>query len=521
MPFRCGFVISGLIIIAAHTAWPPRRAHPRTTSAPLGFRRAFTASRDWPGPLAWGCAGVLFALLARTVTGPGEDFLFVDPRAAQPGWAGLGIGLATSLALTLAATRRGALWRRAASAVLILATIAGIGLTIRENVANSLFVNVKLRIWASELFPKASQDAARLRAADVATRKAGWPMHRVNTDLVSEDPIWSRYNASGRYSFPGISYYSTTIEAATARALVGLGYSNRNGGRTLYRPHDEVLSALLAAEDPRSRFDPLPMVRTAPGITIQPDLPKDMAARETLLGARIYSSPALYRITGTGAEPIGAELIGAPLVVPAGTSQDVRISCPAGNYVITHQYFHGMTRLIHPDGSSVQVAESEEVAKERVVGPHFLVSRSDGTATTIRFMANGAVKPDQRTILPDGLGCLDPGPLQQRIAATASPSELDITPSAVRAEFTTPQTGRLVVATTAVNGWSCRVDGRRTELEPLAGMLAVDVTAVRQLDCGYRAPGLGAGIAAGVASLLITALITIAQRRRAPRGEEP
>ncbi|AXE39962.1 hypothetical protein JS278_02827 [Acidipropionibacterium virtanenii] len=515
MPFRCGFVISGLIIVAAHTAWPPRRTHPRAVRGATGLRRALTASRDWPGPLAWGCAAVLFALLSRIVEGPGEEFLFVDPRAAQPGWAALGIGLVASLVVTAATARGGRSWRRVMSVVLVLATLGGTGLTLRENLANSLFVNVKLRIWASELFPRASQDAARLRAAEAATRKAGWPLHRVNVDLVSEDPIWSRYNSSGRYSFPGINYYSTTIEASTARPLVNLGYSDRNGGRTLYRPHDEVLSSLLAAYDPHSRFDPLPMVRTVPTIKPQAGLSTDMATRETLLGAHLYSSPRLYRVTGRRERPIAS-----PLVVPAGTNQDVRISCPAGQYVVSHQYFNGMMMLRNRDGGSVQVAESHEIPKKRVVGPHFLIKYSDGTPTTVEFKANGAVPPQLRTIEPDGLACLDLRPLERQIAVSEAPSSLRITPSRIEARFSQPRSGRLVVATPAADGWRCRVDGRSAPIEPLAGMLAVKTSGAREFSCGYKPPGLSLGISvAALAGLVIVIMATTPWRRGFGQGE--
>ncbi|ALN14300.1 YfhO family protein [Acidipropionibacterium acidipropionici] len=518
MPFRFTFVVCGLIVVTAHAAWPPlhgrhdRSAHvsPRTTIS------AITRPTTWPGLLSWACSAVFFTLIATTVTAEHEKWLFVRPDAAAPGWRLLTMGALTSAIITFSARSERRAWRVATAVVLAAASLAGTALSAAETVATGRYMNDNIRKWAAELLPVASTDRARLREVAQLTAKAGWPVHRVNARVAEDDAVSARPNASGRYSFPGLGYYSTTVEASTARPLIGLGYIEINGGRTLYNPDDQVLVSLLAAYDPTSRFAPLPMVRKVTDADPAPGLPTDLANRERLLGTRMYSSPDLTLRTDYETRALPDRKY-----IPSGQSMDIGITCPAGHYVVTHLNFRGTARLMLPNGGSTgPIARSNTSAGQTRVQNQALLTRSSGSPTWVRLSANaGGTRSD--TVVPaHALVCMDPKPLQQRIAAAAPPSSLAIGPSKVDARFEAPQTGTIVVATTANDGWTCRVDGRRTELAPLAGMLAVSVTGAHQIDCGYRTPGLDVGVAIGIATLLATALITIAQGRRARRSEE-
>ena len=96
MPFRFTFVVCGLIVIAAHVAWPPLPGrHDRSADvSPSTTISAITRPTTWPGLLSWVCSAVFFTLIATTVTAEHEKWLFVSRSpgvaAADRGCADLG-----------------------------------------------------------------------------------------------------------------------------------------------------------------------------------------------------------------------------------------------------------------------------------------------------------------------------------------------------------------------------------------------------------------------------------------------
>ena len=74
---------------------------------------------------------------------------------------------------------------------------------------------------------------------------------------------------------------------------------------------------------------------------------------------------------------------------------------------------------------------------------------------------------------------------------------------------------KLLLGIPATSGWSAKVDGEPAEIESLSGLILLDTgEGEHEIALSYSTPGLSAGIAVSVASLLAFALCLAAQRKK-------
>lgn len=74
---------------------------------------------------------------------------------------------------------------------------------------------------------------------------------------------------------------------------------------------------------------------------------------------------------------------------------------------------------------------------------------------------------------------------------------------------------KLLISIPATSGWSAKVDGEPAEIESLNGLILLDTgEGEHEIALSYSTPGLSAGIAVSVASLLAFALCLAAQRKK-------
>jgi hypothetical protein len=309
----------------------------------------------------------------------------------------------------------------------------------------------------------------------------------------------------------GSEYYSSTIPDQLTRTLVSMGWGYTAFGRALIDPASPVTDAAFAVGnrlDGRGRRNFLTAHPALPFATIRATtfhstLPAPFGPQEDALGGSVYTVPdvsvvpqgaaragldgSTTRLLATGPEVGGA----AEIIVRCLPGNTAWLSAPAfvGDYTVDGRWRQGL-------GPDAIAPGRYSGLPMRPLGP---VGADGALRLAVRWVG-------QADLPAHPVGCLDLGRLSATIAmmrATA-PASLTVGADTVRTVLPSGSTGRLVLATTPVPGWSCAV-GKAAGRAPssYAGLLSVPLdghsTAV---SCQFRPPGWPTGLGVGLLSLL-------------------
>lgn len=315
-------------------------------------------------------------------------------------------------------------------------------------------------------------------------------------------------NEPALVGYEGLAYYSSTMPLTTSRALVGLGLSWSNYGRTILdnRRPDPGLLPLLAVTG-QIRPKGVRAVTAGPLVTVLrstriPGGP--FAQRNSLVDRPIYAVPAVT-FTQPGRAPV--PLLGAESGPDTGRqTATLTASCTAGTTVQLYApRLRGTAKL--EGHQRVSVLPSDSVAKDSV-GKGVVTLGPSPSSGQVRIRLNTA----QIQLPSDPIGCLDGEVLarqmavarQQRPALVVSGSHLSVT-------WPTPQSGQAVIATTADTGWRC-TSGGAGQVSQRSGLLAVRINGARLLRCQYHQPLLATGLWISALAMLLTLVWGLAQR---------
>ncbi|MFB7982675.1 YfhO family protein [Streptomyces vinaceus] len=307
----------------------------------------------------------------------------------------------------------------------------------------------------------------------------GWPAYRTDPSrpaLTGNDPLL--------LGGEGGAYYSSHTPDVFTRTMVALGAGWTSRGRNVQSIDNPVTDALFAVG---ARLQPDGTVSRAgavpPLFTIRPAGPvpsygpfdgPPFANQELLLGARVYEDPV------------------APGVCRAGTEA----------YLWAPEY-NATARLA--DGRAFRLGGN--APRNRAALQPLGTSR--GASSALVFDASAPPRW--------ALSCLDRARLDPAVAAlrASAPTGLRVGSSTVGATVPAGTTGRAVLSTPAIAGWTC--NGRPAT--PYLGLVSVPLTpATTTISCSFRPPGLVPGAAAAGAALLVLAGLLLAERRRRPRA---
>jgi Bacterial membrane protein YfhO len=315
-------------------------------------------------------------------------------------------------------------------------------------------------------------------------------------------------NEPALVGYEGVAYYSSTMALTTSRALVGLGMSWSNYGRTILdsrRPDPGLLPLLAVTGQIRGRG--VSAVTAGPLVTVLsstavPGGP--FAQRNSLVDRPVYTVPPVT-YTQPGRVPV-------PLVSPVSgpdTGRQTAVltaSCTAGTSVQLYApRLRGTAKL--EGHQRVSVLPSDSVDKNSV-GKGVVTLGPSPSSGQVRIRLNTA----QIRLPSDPIGCLDARVLarqmavtrQQRPALVVSGSHLSVT-------WPRPQSGQAVIATTAVTGWRCTSDGAGP-VSQRSGLLAVRIDGARSLQCQYHQPLLPTGLWISALAMLLTLVGGLARR---------
>ncbi|MEU9122750.1 YfhO family protein [Streptomyces sp. NPDC048506] len=486
-PYRAAFVLSGVLVMIS---WLALAHRPRVRELLAG--------------------GALVALLA---------WLSRDQDAVGPStWILVaGGGTVTLLGLVALSAARGTRPRTAV-------TVALTG-TVLLGSAYTAFSVTAVRDKIDWFRPKPTLDPWSLAARDGLAARADWPRSRTDPgphEFANNDPLL--------IGGEGGSYYSSYVPAATARTLRDLGAGWYMRGRHTLSFEDPVGRALMAVSSylPAAPPDRARHARPAPLLTVRRDLPRGpapdtvFARQERVLGAAVYEVPALTPTAGAAVRMAGHRgWLVAPSPLPAaaqalagpnGAGAAFTARCTPGRTVVWYApWFAGL--VSGPGGRAEGVGSYDSTAN-----PAHVLGRvpTDGTVT-LRFLG-----PAHQLVPEHALGCLSPDRLTAAVAALRGPRALSAGGHGLAAELPPGSAGHAVLAVPAVAGWGCSVDGgpRRTP-SSFAGLLAVPLgSGAGRLSCGYRPPGLAAGLVASGAAGLVPAAVVFGGRLRS-RGRPP
>lgn len=465
-PFRFSFVLCGFIVVCA---W---------FSVGGG-----TQALRWPSIRQLLLSFTVLCILSAVSVDAGrpDEYFFVDPGLWPFTWGVLAL-------LVLGRVGSG---RLKLVCMLLIAT-----LTVSELALNGqfIYVHTKRFLSSSEKFTIVSQES--LPAAEAATAASGWPTYRVGHSQPQrvDGAFYIQSNESARDGFPGVAYYSSLMPGATQDAYLNLSMLWKSGGRMLMDRPDPVSDAILSV---RARSTPsgvtlspaLPMVRLVP----TPDdvgASAGFASRNASLPQPVYLSASVTH----GGAPLD-ELTSVERSDPE-RPDTITVRCPAGTQIAVDS-----TKLAYATVRPVN-------GKPLFAAPNIYLGVTYLPVHEQQFEPEAGVL---RLPAARAFACFSPTALSEIIAASEVP-DIDATPGVVRASFRQPVTGQVVVATTAVPGWSCSADGEDVAVTPRQGLLAIQVNEKRSVECSYSVPGLMGGTAVSALALAGLVLMTIRAR---------
>ncbi|MEV8522879.1 YfhO family protein [Streptomyces sp. NPDC052000] len=360
--------------------------------------------------------------------------------------------------------------------------------------------------------PKTTLDANALAARELVRAHDTWPTGRSETgphEFADNDPLL--------LGAQGASYYSSYVPARTAQTLHDLGAGWEIGGRHLLAFTDPVGRAIMgvtshlesSAGAPHGFtqvFQPAPPVVTLrpPGTpldTAAPD-PSVFARRNRVLGAPVYSVPALTPAQGPGPPASPETAAGAALHLAGGRTTAFTARCAPGTAADLYApWYAGTVRAL---GATLNPDPLRPMANPglQTLG----TVPADGTFTVTFDSARTQDIP--RT----PVGCLDRGTLDKVVATlkTTAPARITAGGHSIDAAFRPGTNGTAVIAVPAVDGWRCQVDGGAAKTPgTLGGLIAVRLGGGgSRVACSYHTPGLKPGLV--VSGLALATLLAVA-----------
>ncbi|MFI5494287.1 YfhO family protein [Actinoplanes sp. NPDC051859] len=479
-PFRAAFAVSGLLVMIA---W-------------LSLARR-------PGPVAVLAGGGLTGAILLLCQNQGS--------VREGTWLTVLVGgPVLIIALLLLHWRRAdrprlTAWSRATAAVLCT-----VGVFL--GTAYSAYVPDAIRADIPFFNPLPSMTEASTRAAFADVQKSRqWPQQRTETGphrFANNDPALLRAEGS--------RYYSSYLPAVTAEALQGLGISWTMNGRHIHSPEDPVTRALMGVGGYLERssgpqgYTLMPGDPAAPLVTVRPagtasDAVGDsvFARQQALLGASVYDIPELRHTDG----PVSVRTPGGwqiPVVNKGERRTVLSARCAPGSEAFFYaRWFAGWVKGPKGDAKfdGTQSMNSNPLQSLGIVPASGVVRLEMSSWRTAQEVPAGV------------LGCLDRGKLTAAVARLRATGATRVAAGGhtISADLPAGSTGTAVLAVTAVEGWSCSVDGG-SAVTPTSfhGFMSVPLTrGASRLDCSYQPPGLRMGlIVSGAAlALLLAALL--------------
>ncbi|MYX31663.1 YfhO family protein [Streptomyces sp. SID8381] len=577
-PYRQAFVLCALLVIAAWHSLsygvPDRRALGAAAAllalvAAVASGSGLVRSYAWPVLLAGAvCALGGLLLLARTETGsaaaeagsapdPAPDAIsgprttpdpISGPRATSDPGGRSESGSGTAPSRPMAPGRRAP--ARPRTLLAALAVVLLIGAQLGEATATSA---VATRLRLNHLDDYAPWGARQQRQADLIAEADGWPRYR--TDPGREQTVGNDPMVVGGQ---GAQYYSSLTADVLSRTLTALGDGWTSRGRNLQSLDNAVTDAVFSVgarvhspPDQHQRWNPRdrspatvtredvpPLVTVRPAAEAARGLrgvagfgPSPYRNQELLLGARVYTVPALTVRTAAGEPPRPGHddrpgrVIDARRTADAGRRPTITAQCPAGSEVyLWAPHYSGTARL-----TAAPTAGSPGA-------PYGPTGRFTADAAKIAAMQRLGAVPDSGRLrieltpsragtVPDrAVGCLDTARLRtavQRLEATGA-TEVTVSDGTVRAKLPAGSTGTAVLAAPRIAGWRCAAgDAAAEPARQYYGLIAVPLDgSATSVTCTFHPPGLRLGAAAGGVSLLALAVLgaVAAVRRRRTAG---
>lgn len=464
-PYRAAFVLSGILVMAAWVCLAAR-PQPRALLAGAGLlavlvlavhgRRA-VHGQTWPAVLAGGLFFLACLLLLARVRG-----------------------------------RRHAPWaRRALGAALAVGVLFG-----SVHAAWSSTVIRDERPWFAPKDTMNAQAAAEYRQVRSAST---WPVART-------DPGRQRFanNDPMLVDAQGGAYYSSYVPAATARLLQSLGMGWYIQGRHTLSPDDPVgraimsVGAYLPAGGSRLRST----AGAAPLVTVRPALPARtgdtvFARQEQLIGAHVYDVPVLH--PSAGPAPVAGRSEWTVPQARAGRAwTHFSATCTPGSQVYVYAPWLQGWAL----GLGRQLTSNASRPMTSYPLMHLGTTPASGRIDVAFAGRNGP-----QGIPRHAVGCLSESRLAAAVAGlrAAAATSVRVGGHSISAALPAGSRGFAVVTTTALDGWSCSVDGGRSH-RPVSygGLLGVPLgTGASRMACTFTPPGLTKGLALGGAGVLV------------------
>lgn len=493
-PYRETFVFCALVVIVA---WINAANRPRVWTLAVGafvllLLVKWLSSEEGFNPRTWnavlGFGGVSLAALAAVLAVPD---LMRRPRSRR-----IVVG---------------------ASAVAVMAAVVG------ESAYGVAQVEKKrgTETWARPL-KTAGPVFDRTRAAVAGADD--WPQYRT-------DSAPGLFNQPLLVGGEGTAYYSSYTPEATFRVLDGLGFPWLNYGRTIgaqNNPVTDIIFSIGARAEPdpaakgrirvtRSTVPPLVTVHQDAPVAVSPGAAGTVWGRqEQALGYRVFDIPQVAAGTGPGAAKPAAS--GGWTVEPhdkAAASFTAR--CAPGARIMWYS-----PRL------SGTVASADGVSAANDGGTDGWLQA--GVVTLGTVPASGAVRvdvtpADSGEVPAAPIACLDTRRLDAAAAELAKGGAVKVTAdgNSLRAVLPPGSRGTAVIATPAVDGWSCTRQGRGVAPVTRNGLLSVPLgDGATNIACTFTPPGLAKGAALsglGVTGMLVGGLVVPWVRRRYDRRQ--
>jgi Bacterial membrane protein YfhO len=515
-----------ILLVAGSFLWRPTLLAWQGFSLPNGspYREAFILSAlltmaAWiclahrPAPAAvLGGAGLLAVLMLAT-SGTGATRPYVRLYV-------VGLGLVTLAAVLALHWLRGN--HRATRSVGVVLAGAVFGCSSLSIWA--INVNRDLQtFFAPHITMNAASKAARAAVTGVPDARR-WPHGRADpgpNGFADNDPML----VGGQ----GGAYYSSYVPAVTAQTLQSLGMGWYIAGRHTLSPTDPVSRMIMGIDSylqpaagphrfTQQASDGAPLVTVHPGGPQPQPASSVFARQEAVLGGQVWQIPQLTPVTRAAAPT--ATWTGTGWSIPAnikgGPWAALTAHCAYGSDAYVYApYFSGMVSAL---------GANQELAGNRLTG----------AAESIRLLGRvgkdglvrvgfGSGKPQLLPASP--IGCLDQRKADAVLTRLRATGATRVTAGGHSISATLPagSKGTAVIATTAVQGWSCTVDGGASRAPvSYGGLLGVPLgSGASRVSCSYTPPGLKPGLAGTGAGLLALAGVLVVGRLRRRRGDPP
>ncbi|MEU9097556.1 YfhO family protein [Streptomyces sp. NPDC048361] len=381
--------------------------------------------------------------------------------------------------------------------------------TVFLSTAYTVFSVTAIRDSSAWWAPKRTLDAHALAARAAVGAHDDWPATRSDPgphEFANNDPML--------LGGEGGSYYSSYVPAKTAEALQSLGAGWYIQGRHTLSFTDPVGRAIMGigsyldwAKNPDGFVQR--SVAAPPVVTLRPGGATDAGAHDTsvfarqerVLGATVYDVPALVPTGG----PVATARPGGELHLPGnltgGKWTSFNVSCTPGSQAYWYAPWYA--------GSVQAFGVTQGQHGRATMTSNTMLPLGTVPASGKFTLALGTHKAQDIPMFP--VGCLNPAKLKaavQELKATA-PVKVTAGGHSIAATFRKGTTGTAVIATPAVTGWQCSVDGGAARAPgTLGGLMAVNLgTGGSHVSCSFQTPGLKPGLlASGLALLVLLAV---------------